>query len=89
MSIQILETLKLETKVKQYEGDAKASGATANKLEEAGKGPEIGNLKRKLEIKDKELKAMKSQAEGLQKEYRELADKYSKQNPDFTPKKDR
>lgn len=85
----ILETLKLETKLKQYEGDAKASGQDGAKLEQAGKGAEIGNLKKKLEQKDRDLENLKKQAEQLNKEYRELSDKYAATQPDNTPKKDR
>lgn len=41
--------------------------------------------------KDAEIKAIKSQAEGLQREYSELADRYEalqKQGIEATPKKD-
>jgi B-cell receptor-associated protein 31 len=86
---QILETLKLETKLKQYEGDAKASGQDGAKLEQAGKGAEIGNLRKKLEQKDRDLENLKMQADQLNKEYRELSDKYAATQPDKTPKKDR
>ena len=86
---QILETLKLETKVKQYEGDAAASGDASDKLDEAGKGPEIGNLKRKLQHRDEEIEKLKQQLKDLNRDHRELTDKYSNTNPDSTPKKDK
>jgi B-cell receptor-associated protein 31 len=86
---QILETLKLETKLKQYEGDAKAQGKDGAKLNEAGGASEIGNLKKKLEQKDRDLENLKKQAEGLNKEYRELSDKYAATQPSGGPKKDR
>lgn len=85
-----METLKLETKLKEYQGDAKVSGKDSEKLDNAGKGPEIGNLKKKLAQKEKDLEAMTQQSKNLQREYRELADKYAATNPsDATPKKDR
>lgn len=88
---QILETLKLEAKIKRYEGDAKASGKDGAKLEQAGGGNEIGNLKKQLAQKDRDLENLRKQAEGLNREYRDLADKYAATNPnsDSTPKKDR
>jgi B-cell receptor-associated protein 31 len=86
---QILETLKLETKLKQYEGDAKAQGKDGAKLGDAGGASEIGNLKKKLEQKDRDLENLKKQAEGLNREYRELSDKYAATQPSGGPKKDR
>jgi len=88
--MMILETLKLETKVKQYEGDAKATGADGDKINEAGKANEIGNLKKKLAQTERDLDNLKKQSEGLNREYRELSDKYSKvAGSEATPKKDR
>jgi B-cell receptor-associated protein 31 len=88
-TLQILETLKLETKLKQYEGDAKAQGKDGAKLEQAGAGAEIGNLKKQLEQKERDLENLKKQAEGLNKEYLELSDKYAATQPSSGPKKDR
>jgi len=88
--MMILETLKLETKVKQYEGDAKATGADGDKINEAGKANEIGNLKKKLAQTERDLDNLKKQSEGLNREYRDLSDKYSKvAGSEVTPKKDR
>jgi B-cell receptor-associated protein 31 len=82
--------LKLEAKVKQYEGDANASGKDGAKLEQAGKGPEIGNLKKKLEQRDRDLDNLKKQSAQLTKEYHELSDKYAAATgAEATPKKDR
>jgi hypothetical protein len=89
LTLQILETLKLETKLKQYEGDTKAQGKDGAKLEQAGGAAEIGNLKKKLEQKDRDLENLKKQAEGLNREYRELSDKYAATQPSGGPKKDR
>jgi hypothetical protein len=83
----MMETLRLETRVKQLEGDAAASGKDAEKLEQAGKGAEIGNLRKKLEQKERDLEILKKQSEGLSREYRELSDKYAAtQKQDDTPK---
>jgi B-cell receptor-associated protein 31 len=87
--VMILNVLRLEEKVKMYEGDPKAGGKNAEKLDRAGDSGEIGTLKKDLHKKDKELQAMKSQAEGLQREYDQLSVKYNQMNPDNTPKKDR
>ena len=86
---QILETLKLETKLKQYEGDAKAQGKDGAKIDQAGGASEIGNLRKKLEQKDRDLENLKKQAEGLNKEYRELSDKYAATQPSGGSKKDK
>jgi B-cell receptor-associated protein 31 len=87
--VMILNVLRLEEKVKMYEGDPKAGGKSAEKLDRAGDSGEIGTLKKDLHKKDKELEAMKKQSEGLQKEYDQLSVKYNQMNPDNTPKKDR
>ncbi|KAI4184231.1 MAG: hypothetical protein L6R41_004890 [Letrouitia leprolyta] len=87
--VMILDTLRLEEKVKQYEGDPKASGKQSEKLANAGGAGEIGKLKNQLAQKDRELEAMKKQSEGLSREYNNLGDQFSQQNPDSTPKKNR
>jgi B-cell receptor-associated protein 31 len=83
--IMILDVLRLEEKVKMYEGDNKGG----EKLNAVGNANEVGQLKRLLEKKDKELQAMKSQAEGLQKEYDQLSVKYNQTNPESEARKDR
>lgn len=85
----ILDVLRLEEKVKMYEGDKKGSDKDSTKLAQAGEFGEIGELKKQLSKKDKELNAMKKQAEGLQKEYDNLSVEYNKLKQDPTPKKDR
>lgn len=87
--VLILDTLRLEEKVKRYEGDPKASGKESEKLAQAGGAGEIGKLKNQLAQKDRELEAMKKQSEGLSREYNNLGDQFSQQNPDSTPKKNR
>lgn len=85
--IMILDVLRLEEKVKAFEGDKGAGGKNSEKLSPERSANEIGQLKRQLEKKDKELQAMKSQAEGLQKEYDSLASKYNQTNPESEARK--
>lgn len=82
--VLILDTLRLEEKVKAYEGDPKAQKGSLSGVGNAG---EVGRLKTELERKDKELQAMKRQSEGLSREYNKLGDEVTK--ADGTPKKDR
>jgi len=84
----ILDVLRLEEKVRLYEGDKHAGGPEGEKLSEGYRADQIGELKKQLGKKDKELQAMKKQAEGLQREYDELSVKYNKQNPGTGTKKD-
>jgi len=85
----ILDILRLEEKVKRYEGDPKASGKQSEKLANAGDVGEIGRLKKKLAEKDRDIETLKKQSEGLSREYNDLSDKYGAKNVDATPKKDR
>lgn len=85
----ILETLRLEDKVKRYEGDSKASGKESDKLAQAGGAGEISKLKNQLAQKDRDLETLKKQSQGLSNEYNKLGDQYGAQNADGTPKKDR
>lgn len=83
----ILDVLRLEEKVRMYEGDRRAGGKEGEKLSEGYRADQIGELKKQLHKKDKELEAMKSQAEGLQREYDELSVKYNQSNPSAGDKK--
>ncbi|RYP15454.1 hypothetical protein DL767_010321 [Monosporascus sp. MG133] len=73
--IMILETLRLEQKLKKYEGTEKDT-KESEKLAQAGKSGEIAGYKRKLELKDREIETLKKQAEGLTREYNELCERY-------------
>ncbi|KAI4121187.1 MAG: hypothetical protein LQ338_006509 [Usnochroma carphineum] len=86
--VMILDTLRLEERVKRYENDPKAKGKESDKLAQAGGFGEIASLKNQLAQKDRELEAVKKQSEGLSREYNNLGDQFSKQNPDSTPKKE-
>ena len=74
--VMILEVMRLEDKVRQYEG---TSGNTkeAEKLAMAGKPGELAGLKEKLAKKDTDLETLKKQCEGLQRSYNELSDKHA------------
>jgi len=85
----ILDVLRLEEKVKRYEGNPKASSSEGDKLLHAGNAGEIGKLKNELAAKDRDLENLKKQATQLNKEYNDLADKYAATQTDKTPKKDR
>lgn len=84
--IMILDVLRLEEKLKQYEGTDK-NGKQAQKLSEAGGAGEIAELKRQLKKRDQDIETLKKQASGLHKEYNDLSEKVG--NSDALPKKDR
>ena len=85
--IMILDTLRLEEKVKRMEGHPKAAGKDGAKLDQAGQAGEIGRLKNELSKRDANIDALKRQMEGLQREYGVMGDKVSA--ADNTPKKDK
>ena len=83
----ILETLRLEEKIRRIEGDPKAQGKDSARLDSIGNANEIGQLKNELNKKDANLEALQRQIEGLQREYGSMGDRVSAQ--DSVPKKDR
>ena len=85
--VMILETLRLEEKVKRYEGDPKAKGKDSDRLAQAGEAGEIGKLKKQLQEKERDIETLKKQSEGLSREYNRLGDQQSVQ--DGSTKKDR
>jgi len=86
--IMILEVLRLEEKMKQYEGTDK-NAKQASKLAAAGEPGEIARLKKALAERERDLETLKKQSSGLHKEYDGLADKYAATQQDGTTKKDR
>ncbi|KAL2755050.1 hypothetical protein ACRALDRAFT_1064763 [Sodiomyces alcalophilus JCM 7366] len=75
--VMILEVMRLEDRLKAYEGtrgDAKES----EKLAVSGKPGELARLRAELERKDQDLKNLKKQSEQLHKNWDELSDKYAK-----------
>lgn len=87
--VMILDTLRLEERVKTLEGDPATKGKESNKLANAGNAGEIGRLKKELAAKDQDLETLKKQSEGLGNEYNKLGDQYGALNSDGTPRKDR
>jgi len=85
----ILDVLRLEEKVKAYEGDPNVGGEQSKKLAKAAEtgANEIGELKKQLAKKTRDLETLKKQTEGLSNEYNRLGDE--KSPVDATPKKDR
>lgn len=82
--IMILEVLRLEEKLKQYESSGKNTKQAA-----AGDAGEIARLKREIELREQDIATLKKQAAGLHKEYDALAEKYSRTQEDGTSKKDK
>ncbi len=81
--IMTLDLLRLEEKLKQYEG------AAGKKQSDKVDNAEITRLKRELELRDLDITTLKKQASGLHKEYDALAEKYGRTQDDGTPKKDK
>ena len=84
--IMILEVLRLEEKIKQYEGTDKNT-KQAEKLAAAGEPGEIARLKKALDKKDEDIATLKKQADSLNKEYMDLTEKYGR-TQQTGPKKD-
>ncbi|KAI1334364.1 B-cell receptor-associated protein 31-like-domain-containing protein [Xylariaceae sp. FL0016] len=78
--IMILETLRLEEKLKQYEGTDKKT-KQSEELAVAGKPGEIARLRKEIERRDQDIENLKKQAEGLSREYNNLCEKYGETQP--------
>ncbi|KAI1749669.1 B-cell receptor-associated protein 31-like-domain-containing protein [Xylaria castorea] len=78
--IMILDMLRLEEKVKQYEGTDKKT-KDSEKLAVAGKPGEIAGLRKEIERRDRDIETLKKQAEGLSREYNNLCEKYGETQP--------
>ncbi|KAM0253996.1 hypothetical protein ACHAQJ_007009 [Trichoderma viride] len=74
--VMILEVMRLEDKLKTYEGTNKNT-KESEKLAVAGKPGELAGLRDKLEKKEQDLQNLKKQSEQLHKAYDELSDKYA------------
>lgn len=86
--VMILEVMRLEDKVKMYEGTNKNT-KESEKLAVAGKPGELASLREKLEKKDQDLQNLKKQAEQLNKSYSDLSDKYAATQIDGESQKSR
>ncbi|KAM0455195.1 hypothetical protein ACHAO4_004071 [Trichoderma viride] len=86
--VMILEVMRLEDKVKMYEGTNKNT-KESEKLAVAGKPGELAALREKVEKKDQDLQNLKKQAEQLNKAYSDLSDKYAATQIDGESQKSR
>ncbi|KAL3471975.1 B-cell receptor-associated protein 31-like-domain-containing protein [Aspergillus californicus] len=83
----ILETLRLEDRIKLIEGDKKAGGKDSARLASAGDMGEIGQLRKELEAKERDIETLKKQCEGLTREYHNLGDQVAGSKSDSSPDK--
>ncbi|KAI0976677.1 B-cell receptor-associated protein 31-like-domain-containing protein [Xylaria arbuscula] len=86
--IMILDTLRLEEKLKQYEGTDKKT-KESEKLAIAGKPGEIARLNKEIEKRDRDIETLKKQADGLSREYNNLCEKYGETQPPAGTRKDK
>ncbi|KAL7901997.1 putative B-cell receptor-associated protein [Trichoderma sp. SZMC 28014] len=86
--VMILEVMRLEDRVKMYEGTNKNT-KESEKLAVAGKPGELAALREKLEKKEQDLENLKKQAEQLNKAYSDLSDKYAATQIDGESQKSR
>ncbi|KAK3396387.1 B-cell receptor-associated protein 31-like-domain-containing protein [Sordaria brevicollis] len=84
--IMILEVLRLEEKLKKFEGTDKDT-KQSEKLAMAGDPGEISRLKREVQLRDQDIETLKKQSASLHREYDELAEKYGRTQQDGVPKK--
>lgn len=82
----ILETLRLEDRVRLFEGDKKAGGKDSARIAEAGSVGEIGRLKEIIDAKDRDIETLKKQCDGLTREYHSLGDQISNEKGDKNEK---
>ncbi|KAL7817295.1 B-cell receptor-associated protein 31-like domain-containing protein [Trichoderma gracile] len=86
--VMILEVMRLEDKLRVYEGTSQNT-KESEKLAVAGKPGELAALKKKLEKKEQDLENLQKQAEQLNKAYSELSDKYAATQTDGESRKAR
>ncbi len=86
--VMILEVMRLEDRIKTFEGTNKDT-RESEKLAVAGKPGELAGLKDKLAKKEQDLQTLRKQSEGLHKSYDELADKYAALQKDTESSKQR
>ena len=75
--VMIIEVMRLEDKVRDYEGTTKKDTKQSEKLAMAGEPGEIARLRKELDAKTRDLDTLKKQSAGLHTSYDELADKYA------------
>lgn len=86
--VMILEVMRLEDRVRSYEG-TKSNTKDSEKMAVAGKPGEIAKLKEELEKKERDLQTLKKQSAQLHKSYDELSDKYAATQQSGERSKDR
>lgn len=86
--VMILEVMRLEDRIRSYEGTKKDT-KESEKLAVAGKPGEVASLRKELEKKEQDLKTLRKQSEQLHKSYDELSDKYAATQKDFESSKAR
>ncbi|EEY17647.1 hypothetical protein D7B24_009057 [Verticillium nonalfalfae] len=74
--VMILEVMRLEDRVKSYEG-TNSNTKESEKLAVSGKPGEIAKLRKELDVKTQDLENLKKQSTQLHKAYDELSDKYA------------
>jgi B-cell receptor-associated protein 31 len=74
--VMILEVMRLEDRVRAYEG-TKQNTKDSEKMAVAGKPGELAKLKEELARKEQDLETLKKQSAQLHKSYDELSDKYA------------
>ncbi|KAI0473779.1 B-cell receptor-associated protein 31-like-domain-containing protein [Xylariaceae sp. FL0804] len=84
----ILETMRLEERLRQHEGTDKKT-KDSEKIAAAGKPGEMAKLRQELDRRDRDNTTLKKQAEGLQREYHDLAEKYGETQPPAGTRKDK
>lgn len=78
--VMILDVLRLEEEVKGLKGEDTGSAKQSEKLANAGNSGEIGALRAENEKLKKDIQAMKSQTDGLQKEYNRMGDEHTEKH---------
>ncbi|OAQ66883.1 B-cell receptor-associated 31-like protein [Pochonia chlamydosporia 170] len=68
MYVMIIDTIKLEDKVRAFE---------SNQNFKENRSSEVAELQKKLAKKEQDLETLKKQSEGLHRSYDELSDKYA------------
>jgi len=84
----ILEVLRLEEKLKEYEGTDK-NAKQSEKLAMTGEPGEVARLRKELSKRDLDIETLKKQAAGLHREFDDLSEKYGQLQEDAGPKKTR
>ena len=83
--MMILDVLRLEEEVKVFKGEESGKSGKLAAAADSSQANEVGMLKEELKKRDRDIETLKSQSEGLSKEYNRLGDQFHVS--DGTPKK--